>query len=171
MTEETDNEDNRKVLKRDASLLREFDAGESPDILVLYFHLKDAQFDCFNAAEYQQQIKQYYDGGISVTLTVPRKMNGHDYFLVCLQNRRPEYNILCQLAFQCQRQFCGISMLVKKQCFVCNEPTVMMCKGCHCACFCSKDCQVEGWKSHKKICKMIQSSNITIEDECVEIEL
>ena len=170
MAEEHD-EANRKVLKRDVSLLREFDAGGSPDILVLYFHLKDAQFDCFNAAEYQQQLLAYYKGGISVVLTVPRKINDHNYFLVCLQNARSEYNILCQLAFQCQRQFCGISLLVKKQCFVCNKPTILMCKGCQCASFCSKECQVEGWGSHKKLCKLIKASNVTIEDECVEIEV
>jgi hypothetical protein len=166
-----DDDAKKKVLKRDVSLLREFDEGQSPDLLVLYFHLKDSQFDCFNATEYQTQMKQYYAGGISVVLTVPRKINNNHYFLVCLQNSRPEYNISCQLAFQCQRQFCGVSMLVKKRCFVCNKPTMMMCTGCQCACFCSKECQTQGWSGHKKLCKLIKASNITVEEECIEIEL
>eukprot|EP00603_Paraphysomonas_imperforata_P012936 CAMPEP_0114449770 /NCGR_PEP_ID=MMETSP0104-20121206/110_1 /TAXON_ID=37642 ORGANISM="Paraphysomonas imperforata, Strain PA2" /NCGR_SAMPLE_ID=MMETSP0104 /ASSEMBLY_ACC=CAM_ASM_000202 /LENGTH=216 /DNA_ID=CAMNT_0001621879 /DNA_START=21 /DNA_END=672 /DNA_ORIENTATION=+ len=122
-------ETNKKVLKRDVSLLREFDSSESPDLLVLYYHLKDAQFDCFNAAEYQMQLKQYYDGGIAVVLVAPRKINDHSYLLVCLQNSRPEHNVLCQLAFQCQRQFCGVSLLLKKRCFVCHKPTMMDARG------------------------------------------
>mmetsp|Transcript_52 Transcript_52/g.104 ORF Transcript_52/g.104 Transcript_52/m.104 type:complete len:176 (-) Transcript_52:477-1004(-) len=164
-------ETNKKVLKRDVSLLREFDSSESPDLLVLYYHLKDAQFDCFNAAEYQMQLKQYYDGGIAVVLVAPRKINDHSYLLVCLQNSRPEHNVLCQLAFQCQRQFCGVSLLLKKRCFVCHKPTMMVCTGCQCACFCSRECQSQGWPGHKKLCKRIKSSNVTVEEECIEIEL
>ena len=160
-----------KVLKRDVSLLREFDSSESPDLLVLYFHLKDCQFDCFNSAEYQKQLLQYISAGIYVVLITPRIMNDNLYFLVCLQNSRPEHNNLCQLAFQCQRQFCGISMLVKKRCFVCNNPTTMMCKGCQCACYCSKKCQTQGWSFHKKVCKKINVSDITIEDESFEIKI
>lgn len=32
-----------------------------------------------------------------------------------------EYNTLCEMAFQCQRQFCGISLLVKCRCFTCHR--------------------------------------------------
>merc|ERR1719215_1130646 len=96
----------------------------------------------------------YYAKNVSVVLIAPRVMNRHHFFLVCLQNARPEYNLLCELAYQCQRQFCGVSLLVKKRCFVCNEPTMMMCKGCQSACFCSKDCQKAGWPQHKKMCKL-----------------
>lgn len=32
-----------------------------------------------------------------------------------------EYNTLCELAFQCLRQFCGISLLVKCRCFTCHR--------------------------------------------------
>jgi hypothetical protein len=164
-------ESNRKVLRHDSSLLREFDENESPDHLVLYFHIKDGSFDCFNAVEYHKQMLQYYSLGIRVKIVIPRKMNGHSYFLVCLQNDRNELNSLCQVAFQCQRQYVGVSLLIKKRCFVCNAPTIMMCTGCHCAAFCSRDCQTKGWSAHKKLCKLIKASNIVIEEECLEIEI
>ena len=32
-----------------------------------------------------------------------------------------EYNTLCELAFQCRRQFCGISLLLKCRCFTCHR--------------------------------------------------
>ena len=159
-------------LRHDSSLLREFDENDSPDHLVLYFHLKDGSFDCFNATEYHKQMLQYYANNIKVCVVLPRKMNDHDYFLVCLQNKEhPEYNSFCQVAFQCQRQFLGVSHLIKKRCFVCNEPTMMMCTGCYCATFCSKDCQVKGWPNHKKLCKLIKSSDISREEECIDIDM
>lgn len=63
-------EANKKVLKRDNTLLREFDDSDSPDLLVLYFHFKDSSFDCFNAAEYHKQMLQYYGSGMSVKVVV-----------------------------------------------------------------------------------------------------
>lgn len=165
------NEETKKELKRDYSLLREFDENSSPDLLVLYYHLKDCSYDCFNAMEMNKQLLLYYANNMSIVLVIPRRINSHKYFMIGLQNlKNPEYNILCQVAFQCQRQFCGVSMLIKKKCFVCNKTTDLMCKGCNCACFCSKECQTTGWKMHKKLCKLVQASNVTVEEECLDID-
>ena len=64
-------------------------------------------------------------GALAVVMVASRKIEARDYLLVCLQHRRTERNQLCELAFLCRRQFCGISMLVKKRCFVCNAPTTI----------------------------------------------
>ena len=158
-----------KTLKKDNELLREFDSNDSKDLLVLYHHVKDSAFDCFNAEEYTQQLLQYYAKNMTVKVVVPRKINDNHYFLVCLQHSTKEYNSLCQLAFQCKRQFLGFSMLVKKKCFVCNTPTVLACVQCKCACFCSKECQLAGWPKHKKICKLIKASDVQIETETLDM--
>eukprot|EP00656_Telonema_subtile_P009837 TRINITY_DN14655_c0_g1_i3.p1 TRINITY_DN14655_c0_g1~~TRINITY_DN14655_c0_g1_i3.p1 ORF type:complete len:194 (-),score=30.82 TRINITY_DN14655_c0_g1_i3:115-696(-) len=139
-------EGNKRTLTRDTSTLREFDDSDSPDLLVLYHHCKDSSFDCFNAPEYHEQMLRYYEGNFKVVTIVPRTIRDNDYFLVCLQHNQAEGNIICELAFLCFRQFCGVSMLVKKRCFVCNAPTKLKCKGCQSACFCSKECQAKGWK-------------------------
>jgi len=161
----------KRTLVRDTALLREFDESDSPDLLALYYHYNDRSFDCFNAAEYNEQLLRYYGAGISVTLIVPRRIGQNEYFLVGMQNKEPHLNSLCEVAFQCQRQFVGISMLVKKKCFVCNKPTTLRCTGCQCACFCSKECQTSGWKGHKKLCKLVKATPPALEEECVELSL
>jgi len=164
-------EKNKKVLKKDLSLLREFDSNEHEDMLALYHHVKDSAFDAFNAAEYTQQLLQYYAKNITVKVVVPRTIGNNKYFLVCLQHEVKEYNSLCQLAFQCKRQFVGYSMLVKKKCFAarCNKSTNLTCAGCKCACFCSKECQAAGFAAHKKLCKLIRASNVQTEEESLDL--
>jgi hypothetical protein len=161
-----------KVLKKDTSLLREFDSGEDRNLLCLYYHLRDAAFDCFSAEEYNEQMLNYYSKGIEVKIVVPRKIKDSMYFLVCLSHTSDEScDTLCQLAFQCQRQFLGFSMLVKKRCFVCHKKTTLMCTQCKCACFCSRECQTKGWISHKKLCKKIKNSKIATEEEAETLNL
>ena len=162
-------EKNKKVLKLDLSLLREFDTNDHKDMLVLYHHRKDSDFDCFNTEEYTQQLLQYYANQVSVKEIVPRSIGNNKYLLVCLQHETKEYNTLCQLAFQCKRQFLGYSMLVKKKCLTCNKSTNMICTGCKCACFCSRDCQIAGFATHKKICKLIRKSNVQTEEETMDL--
>ena len=120
-------EKSKKTIHKDLSLLREFDSNDHKDMMVLYHHKKDSEFDCFNAEEYQQQLQQYYARKITVKIVVPRSIGNNKYFLVCLQHEIKEYNSLCQLAFQSKRQFVGYSMLVKKKCFQCNKRTDMTC--------------------------------------------
>lgn len=164
----------KRTLVRDTALLQEFGDSDNPDLLVLYYHYNDRSFDCFNASEYNAQMLRYYANGMCVTLVVPRRIGKNEFFLVGLQNKQhPERDSLCEVAFQCQRQFVGISMLVKKKCFLCHKPTSLRCMGCQCACFCSKECQMNGWKEHKKLCKVICTTepSPTVESECVDIEL
>ena len=52
----------KRELKRDTKILQEFDDSSSPDLLVLYYHLRDMDFDCFNASEFHQQMIRYYAG-------------------------------------------------------------------------------------------------------------
>ena len=75
------------------------------------------------------------------------------------------------MAFQVKRQFTGFSMLVKKRCFVCHKPNAKKCSGCQCACFCNKECMVKGWKAHKKLCKLINVKELTLDKECLQINL
>ena len=114
----------------------------------------------------------YYSKGIEVKIVVPRKIKDSMYFLVCLSHTSDEScDTLCQLAFQCQRQFLGFSMLVKKRCFVCHKKTTLMCTQCKSACFCSRECQTKGWISHKKLCKKIKNSKIATEEEAETLNL
>ena len=103
---------------------------------------------------------------------VPRRIHDNDYFLVCLQNLvDPDSNTLCEVAFNCMRSFAGISMLVKKRCFVCQNPRASM-STCGCTCFCSKECEENASSfGHQELCRLIraQSNAIATEDECVQI--
>ena len=151
----------QRTLKREDAVLREFDGSPDPDTLALYFHRRDRAFDAYNAAEYNQQMLRYYAGGLSVVSVVPRRASGNEYFLVGLRHKEDDENTLCDLAFQCMRQFVGVSMLVKRRCFVCNKPNSPMCV-CQCACFCSKECEASGRDSHGKLCKLIQASQVVV---------
>ena len=99
---------------------------------------------------------------------VPRKLKESDAFLVCLQHKVAERNTLCDVAFQCMRQFAGYSMLVKQACFVCHKPGAPRC-ACQCACFCSKECTDAGWKDHHKLHALVSASSVTVEEECVQL--
>ena len=163
---------NKRELKRDTKILRELDDSDDPSLLVLYHHLRDQAFDCMNAAEYTEQMLRYYKNNLRVTLVAPRRIREHDYFLVGLQNQEVEKNVLCELSFLAFRQFIGISMLIKKRCFECHKAAALMCTACHCACFCSRDCQRGGWRSHKDLCKLVKKSgSVVVETDCVQIEL
>ena len=164
-------EGKRRTLVRDTAILREFHESSDPNLFALYYHYRDKSMDCFNASEYNEQMLRYYRSDVSVVAVVPRKICDTNYFLVCLKNKQPENDTLCEVAFQCMRQFCGISMLVKKQCFVCHNKTAKMCTACQCACFCSKECQVSGWSSHKKLCKLVKASTVSVETELLQLEL
>ena len=100
------------------------------------------------------------------------------------QNNQP-----CEVAFNCMRQFLGITMLVKKRCFVCNKPGAPMCScrkrtlptlvisgtfltdsDCvgllaECACFCGDECAAAGREAHKKVCALVKASAVTVEEE------
>jgi hypothetical protein len=164
------NEKNKKVLKKDYSLLREFDCNDHSDMMVLYHHKRDGEFDCFNANEYTQQLISYYQKNIRVKIVVPRTINSNKYFLVCLQNVDMQQNTLCQLAFQCKRQFLGYAMLMKKKCLICNARTDMVCTGCRCVCFCSRECQKNGFSNHKKLCKLVKNGGpVQTEEETLDL--
>ena len=170
-------EGNKRTVTRDTSVLREFDESEDPNLLVLYHHLRDRAFDCFSATEYTQQMCKYYDCNIKVAEVVSRTIRDNHYFLVCLRSDQEDQNPFCEMAFSAQRQFTGYSMLVKKRCFVCNKNNAKMCSSCHTACFCSKACLTVGWKSHKKLCKLVKSGSggaaggIVLDKEALQIEL
>jgi hypothetical protein len=157
-------EKNQRTLTRDNAVLEEFNSSRDPDTLVLYYHLRDRAFDCYNAPEYNSQMLRYYAAGITVVAVVPRRIRENSYQLVCMRNKEPDANSLCELAFQCQRQFIGASVLMKQSCFVCNRPNAPLC-ACHCACFCT-GCEAEAaGREHKKLCKMIRSASIAGKDE------
>ena len=151
-------------------MLLEFNGTRDPEALVLYYHVRDAAYDCFNAAEYHAQMVRYLSSDMRAVAVVPRKMEDTDCFLVCLQHTQDERNALCDVAFQCMRQFAGVSMLVKQRCFVCHKPGAPRC-ACHCACYCSKECEASGWDSHRQLHKLLvrSSPSVTVEQECVRI--
>ena len=166
-------EKNQRTLKREPGLLDEFHGSQDPDTLVLYHHLRDQAFDCFNATEYSVQMLQYYGAGLEVVEVVPRKLGADEYALVCLMDKKHvERNSLCSLAFQCQRQFCGISMLVKRRCFSCNKPGAPPCK---CACFFFCDGCVAGQSQvrvqHTHLCDLICASKASVKAEEESVQL
>jgi hypothetical protein len=163
-------EGKERTLKRDNSLLQEFNDSQDPNLLVLYHHLRDHDFDCFNSSEYNSQMLKYYSRNIRVVEVVSRRIRDNDYFLVCLRSEETGANpALCEMAFQAQRQFAGYAMLVKKRCFVCHAKTAKKCTGCQCASFCSKECLKAGWKEHQKLCKMVDASSIKLDTEVLQI--
>ena len=81
----------KRTLTRDNSLLREFNNNSTdPNLLVLYHHLRDKAFDCFNSIEYTEQMLRYATKNIKVVEVVSRKLNDSNYFLVCLRNSEDE---------------------------------------------------------------------------------
>ena len=165
-------EKSQRTLKRDNAVLDEFNGTNDPDTLVLYWHFRDRAYDAFNATEYNAQMLRYYASGKKVVAVVPRRIRDSDHLLVCLNTKvqDPENPIdtLCELAFQCQRSFTGISMLVKQRCFVCGRPGAPRCK-CQCACFC-KGCESEGAaREHQKLCAMIRKFEVAADEETLQL--
>ncbi len=161
-----------RTLRRDNALLGEFDASSDPNLLVLYYHFRDREYDCYNAAEYSRQMINYYDHGLSVRLVIPRRIGPNDYYLIGLQHAEQEKNVLCDVAFQCSRSFAGISVLMKKRCFACHCPRgAVPCEGCLCACFCSDECsdKSDAGREHRALCERVDRGKIVVEDECVEL--
>ena len=165
-------EGKERTLKRDNALLREFYASAGdPDCLVLYFHLRDQSFDCYNATEYNGQMLRYAGAGISVKEVVPRLLGAEQCFLVCLQNQQAELNTLCTAAFQCQRSFCGISMLVRQRCFACQKPGAPLC-ACNVACFCSEQCKAsEVGRAHQELCELVRACSVALAPEEQSVQL
>ena len=64
---------------------------------------------------YTAQMARYYGASYTATEVVARKIGDNDYLLVCLRHTEEAKNTLCQLAFQCQRQFVGIRCGSTKQ--------------------------------------------------------
>ena len=159
-----------RTLIRDTHVLEEFDGSPDPNLMVLYHHKRDQAFDAFNVPEYNAQMIDYYAKGLSVVEIVPRRIRNNQYFLVCLQHpTNKAINAICQLAFQCRRQFLGYAMLVKQCCFVCSRPRAIKCEKCECACFCSAACKQRGAVAHARMCKLVQSSNFVVDKEELQL--
>merc|ERR1711957_733856 len=109
----------------------------------------------------------YYAKGLAVVEVVPRLIAGTPCFLVCLAHPGKDQNTLCHMAFQCRRQFCGYSMLVKQHCFVCRRPGAAKC-ACECACFCSSECEKRGAADHAPLCKLVRASTVTVDKEVLQ---
>jgi hypothetical protein len=65
-----------------------------------------------------------------------------------------------ELAFQLDHHVCGFVLALKMKCFQCKKDVpsgLLKCKGCNIAHYCSKECQRENWKAHKKMCKLVQN--------------
>ncbi|VEU39828.1 unnamed protein product [Pseudo-nitzschia multistriata] len=164
-----------RTLKRDNALLREVDGSPDPNVLALYYHFADRAFDCFNASEYNVQMLRYYEKGLSVRLICPRMIGGNEYFLVGLQHAQHDKNSLCEVAFNCGRSFTGISMLVKKRCFVCHKPLPgnSQCPSCLCACFCTDSSCINRNSTirsdHERLCKKIDLTKVVVEKESLQL--
>ena len=104
-----------KTLERHHQLLAEFDGSRDPDTSALYYHARDKAFDAYNASEYTSQLLRYYQHNLRVVCVSPRRIRGNDYALIQLRHDDDERNSLCELAFQCQRSFCGVSILIKQK--------------------------------------------------------
>ena len=167
--EEDDQEPKPRTLERKAALFQEFHGSPDPDSLVLYYHIRDRAFDAFNASEYNTQMMRYYAAGYAVVAVAPRRMQDDACMLICLRHKDESKNSLCELGFQCMRQFTGISMLAKQRCFACHRPNAPRCT-CGCAAFCDGDCRASAAADeHKALCKLIRKGPPVIEDEVVQI--
>ena len=50
-----------------------------------------------------------------------------------------------------------------RKCAVCQKNTLKRCSGCYLAWYCGKECQISGWKDHKKECKEMQKEYVEIQ--------
>src|SRR5210317_1155573 len=97
----------QRELKRDNSLLNEFDGSSDPNTLALYYHFADRAFDAYNAQEMIQQMIRYYKHNLQLKLVCARTIISNEYYLLCLQHDEHTKNSLCELAFNCGRSFAG----------------------------------------------------------------
>jgi hypothetical protein len=162
-------EEKPRTLKMETQILAEFVGNRDPDLAALYHHRRDMAFDAFNVPEYTAQVLDYYEKGLAVVEVVPRLLGGTPCFLVCLAHPDKDRNTLCQMAFQCRRQFLGYSMLVKQHCFVCQRPGAAKCSKCECACFCSSECETQGRAEHALLCKLVRASKVNLDTEVVQL--
>ena len=122
-----------------------------------------------HARRYHAQMLDYYAKGLRVVEVVARRIRDNSYFLVCLAHpQKKDGNFLCQMAFQCRRQFLGYSMLLKQNCFVCGRPGADKCE-CECACFCSPGCAKRGAADHAPLCKLVRASAVTVDTETLQL--
>ena len=157
-----------KTLERHHQLVAEIDGSRDPDTLALYYHARDKAFDAYNAQEYTQQLLRYYQHNLRVVCVSPRRIHGNDYSLIQLRHDDDERNSLCELAFQCQRSFCGVSILIKQRCFTCGRPGAPACV-CACAYFCSERCSAEASDTHQDLCQRIRAFPCSVEEEVLTI--
>ena len=86
-----------------------------------------------------------------------------------MQNMRDEeQNSLCEVAFNCMRQFAGISMLVKERCFACGNPHAPRC-ACQVACFCAGCEDSAVGMAHRKVCRLVRAAPVAVDEECVQL--
>ena len=68
---------------------------------------------------------------------------------------------------------CSPAVLVKHRCFACGKPNVPICGKCHCACFCSSECETRSSElasAYKKLCKVVRAGAApTIDEEVVQL--
>ena len=50
-----------------------------------------------------------------------------------------------------------------RKCAVCQKNTLKRCSGCYLAWYCGKECQISGWKDHKKECKEMLKEYVEIQ--------
>jgi hypothetical protein len=65
-----------------------------------------------------------------------------------------------------QSPFFDLKYSVKNQCDNCKNNGILICTNCKVGCYCSTECQKEGWKTHKTSCKKLkQLWNLSTEEE------
>ena len=156
-----------RTLKRESQVLAEFAGTRDPDSFALYYHYADGAFDAHSVAEYCAQMARYYDKDYAVAAVVPRALRDGLCDLVSLRHRDETKNTLCELAFQCQRSFCGVSMLVRRNCANCGRPNADPC-ACRTIAFCSDRCKGEV-AAHGPICALVRAGEYAVEDEVVRL--
>ena len=155
-----------KTLERHHQLLAEFDGSRDPDTLALYYHARDKAFDAHSASEYTSQLLRYYQHNLRVVCVSPRRIRGNDYALIQLRHDDDERNSLCELAFQCQRSFCGVSILVKQRCFTWPARRARVCLRLRV--FCSERC-AGGVGYAPAPCQRVRAFPCSVEEEVLTI--
>ena len=87
---------------------------------------------------------------------------------MCLRHADDGKNSLCELAFQCQRSFTGVSVLVRRTCATCHRPNATPC-ACRTLSFCSPTCADRARDVHGPVCALVKAHDVATETEVLRL--
>ena len=148
-----------KFIKKDTSIIHEF--VDDASALALFYHVTDKAYMAYDSVEQlESSLITMFSGVPSNSkfpqhlVALPRSSKGKQLSLMLLEigDNSSEYPVEPdRLALHCHRQRCGLSYLIKHQCFNCGKAeNVQVCARYRIAHYCGQECHRNSWSIHKK---------------------